>query len=264
MNKMQITFLGTGTSHGVPEIGCDCEVCTSTNPKNTRLRTSIFVEDEHGQGLLIDASADFRQQMLRAKIRKLTDILITHEHADHIFGLDDTRIFSRRQETPINLYLDEKCDQRIRQIYEYVYIEGIQEGGGLPKFNNILVTPGNTFSIGHFTITPVEIFHGKLQILGYRINSFAYLTDCSYIPDQSYAYLQDLDVLILDALREKPHPTHFSLEEAVQEATKIDAKRTYFTHMTHRLEHEATNAALPSSMQLAHDGLEIMIEEETV
>lgn len=258
---MQVTFLGTGTSQGVPEIGCDCEVCTSTNPKNKRLRTSVFVQDTHGQGLLIDASADFRQQMLRANIRKLTDILITHEHADHIFGLDDTRIFSRRQNTPINLYLDERCDQRIRQVYEYVYTGGIQEGGGLPKFTNIVVAPGNTFSIGSFTITPVEIFHGKLPILGYRINSFAYLTDCSLIPEQSYADLQGLDVLILDALREKSHPTHFSLEEAVEEATKINAKRTYFTHMTHHLEHEDTNATLPASMRLACDGLVITTEE---
>jgi phosphoribosyl 1,2-cyclic phosphate phosphodiesterase len=229
-------------------------VCTSTNSKNKRLRASIFVEDGQGQGLLIDASADFRQQVLRAKIRTLTDILITHDHADHIFGLDDTRIFSKWQNTPINLYLNEQSDRRIRQVYEYVYKEGVQEGGGLPKFNNILVSPGNSFSVGNFTITPIEIFHGRLQILGYRINTFAYLTDCSRIPEPSYAYLQGLDVLVLDALRKESHPTHFSLAEAVQEAVKIGAKRTYFTHMTHRLDHEETNASLPPSMQLAYDG----------
>ena len=257
---MNVTFLGTGTSHGVPEIGCGCGVCRSTNPKNKRLRSSIMVEDGQGYRLLIDASVDFRQQALRANIHTLTDILITHSHADHILGLDDTRIFNQRMDAPINLYVDEQCDQRIRKVYEYVYNGGVQKGGGLPKFKNISVSPGQTFNIGNFTITPIEIFHGKLQILDYRINKLAYLTDCSFIPEHSYAYLQELDVLVLDALRKQFHPTHFSLEEAVSEADKIGANQTYFTHITHKLDHEATNASLPSAMQLAHDGLVITVD----
>ena len=168
---MKITFLGTGTSHGVPEIGCECEVCTSKNPKNTRFRTSSLVEDDQGNSLLIDASVDFRQQALRANIRKLTDILITHEHADHILGLDDTRVFTRNSGEPINLYLNARCDQRIRRVYEYVYGTTIQQGGGLPKLNNIIIEPDKTFQVHTFTITPIEIFHGKLPILGYRINN---------------------------------------------------------------------------------------------
>ncbi len=220
-----------------------------------------MLENGAGNHLLIDASADFRQQALREKIVILTDILITHDHADHIFGLDDTRIFSRRANAPINLYVDEQCDQRIRRIYEYVYKDGVQEGGGLPKFNNHIIMPGKPFTLGDFTITPIEIFHGKLQILGYRINNFAYLTDCSLIPEHSYAYLHELDVLVIDALRKEPHPTHFSLEEAVREAGKIGAARTYFTHITHHLEHEATNASLPSTMQLAYDGQKITIPD---
>lgn len=252
---MKLIFLGTGTSHGVPEIGCNCEVCTSTNPKNVRLRTSCLIEDEDENSLLIDASVDFRQQALRAKIRQLTDILITHEHADHILGLDDTRSFSRKTGQAINIYLDARCDHRIRQVYEYVYIEAIQQGGGLPKFKNIIIEPGKRFQVQAFTVTPIEIFHGKLPILGYRINNLAYLTDCSYIPEASFAYLKNLDVLVLDALRHRPHPTHFSVSEAVDAAQRIGARQTYFIHLTHKLEHETTNALLPPTIQLAYDGL---------
>ena len=138
---MKVTFLGTGTSHGVPEIGCDCAVCTSENPKNKRLRSSLLIQDEEGNCLLIDASADFRQQALRENLRDLTDILITHDHTDHIFGLDDTRIFSRGTKAPINLYVDKHCNKRIRKVFEYVYDHNVQKGGGLPRFKNILITP---------------------------------------------------------------------------------------------------------------------------
>ncbi len=255
---MEITFLGTGTSHGVPVIGCDCDVCTSANPKNRRFRTSALLENHDGHNLLIDASVDFRQQALRAKIHTLTDILITHEHADHIFGLDDTRIFTRHN-GGVNVHLDARCDKRLRQVYDYVYGAAIQEGGGLPKFNNILIEAGDTFQVKTFTITPVPILHGKLPILGFRINNLAYLTDCSYIPETSFAYLNDLDLLVLDALRPNPHPTHFSLSEAVEAAQRIGARQTYFTHITHRLEHEATNAALPPGIELAYDGLVVEV-----
>jgi phosphoribosyl 1,2-cyclic phosphate phosphodiesterase len=256
---MEITFLGTGTSHGVPEIGCDCETCRSTNPKNKRTRCSILVEDGPENHLLVDASADFRQQALRENIRQLSDILITHDHADHIFGLDDTRIFCRQAEGGIALYANEQSDRRIRQIYEYVYKKGVQEGGGLPKFKNTIIAPEQTFSLGNFTITPLEIFHGRIPILGYRINNFAYLTDCSFIPEETYPYLQGLEVLVLDALRKEHHPTHFSLEEAIHEAHKIGAKQTFFTHITHHLEHESINVELPPTMQLAYDGQKIYI-----
>ncbi len=260
-HDMTLTFLGTGTSHGVPEIGCDCETCRSTNPKNRRTRCSVLVADDFGNHLLIDASADFRQQALRENIRHLTDILITHAHADHIFGLDDTRIFSRRANTAITLYVDEQCDRRLRQVYEYVYATGVQEGGGLPKFKNVVITPGQTFSLGTFRITPLDIFHGQLPIVGYRINQFAYLTDCSFIPERTYSYLEGLDVLVLDALRKEPHPTHFSLDQAIHESCKIGAKQTYFTHITHHLEHERINAELPPTMHLAYDGQKLHLAD---
>lgn len=252
---MHITFLGTGTSHGVPEIGCTCRVCTSPNPKNKRLRPSVLLDDGTGHTLLIDASADFRQQALRAGIRHLSDILLTHAHADHIFGLDETRIFTSKTNAPLNLYLDESCDRRIRRVFEYAYQEGVQIGGGLPKFNNMIVAPGQTFRAGAFTVTAIALWHGKLPILGYRIDRFAYLTDCSGIPEESYAYLYDLDVLVLDALRPTPHPTHFSIEEAVCAAQKIGARRTYFTHMTHNIDHDIANAALPAGIEFAYDEL---------
>ena len=255
---MKITFLGTGTSHGVPVIGCDCDVCTSPNPKNTRFRTSALLEDPDGHNLLIDASVDFRQQALRAKIHTLHDILITHAHADHIFGLDDTRIFSRNNRV-VNVYLDAHCDKRLRQVYDYVYGAAIQEGGGLPKFKNIIIAAGNTFQVKTFTIVPIHILHGKLPILGFRINNLAYLTDCSHIPEASFAYLENLDLLVLNALRPRPHSTHFSLGEAVEAAQRIRARHTYFTHITHKLEHDATNAALPPGMQLAYDGLVVEV-----
>lgn len=258
---MHVTFLGTGTSHGVPEIGCTCEVCTSSNPKNTRLRPSILITDDAGQTVLIDASADFRQQALRVGMRHLTDILLTHAHADHILGLDDTRIFIRNDHTPINLYLDAQCDQRIRQVFAYAYQDGVQVGGGLPKFNNILVAPGQMFTAGAFTVTAIALWHGRLPILGYRIGRFAYLTDCSSIPEESFAYLRDLDVLTLDALRPMPHPTHFSIAEAISAAQKIDARRTYFTHMTHNVDHDVANAALPAGMEFAYDGLVVTCPE---
>jgi phosphoribosyl 1,2-cyclic phosphate phosphodiesterase len=254
---MHMTFLGTGTSHGVPEIGCNCEVCTSSNPKNNRLRPSVLLTDDAGHSLLIDASADFRQQALRVGMRHLTDILLTHAHADHILGLDDTRIFIRNDNTPINLYLDVSCDQRIRQTFAYAYQEGIQVGGGLPKFNNIIIAPGQTFTAGAFTVTALALWHGKLPILGYRIGRFAYLTDCSNIPEESFDDLHDLDVLVLDALRPKPHPTHFSVAEAVYAAQQIGARRTYFTHMTHNVDHDAANAELPAGIEFAYDGLVI-------
>jgi len=251
---MRTTFLGTGTSHGVPEIGCRCAVCTSTNPKDQRLRSSLLIE-QGPRRLLIDASSDFRQQALRHNIDELTDILITHTHADHILGLDDTRIYSRRSKRPITLYLNQRSDRRIRQLFDYAYDDSVQQGGDLPKFQNRIIEAGRPFSLGDLNISPIDLFHGKLPILGYRINDLAYLTDCSSIPEHSYQYLEDLHVLILDALRTKPHVTHFCLEEAIGEARKIDARQTYFIHMAHALDHDQTNRHLPPTMQLAHDGL---------
>jgi len=227
---MRITFLGTGTSHGVPEIGCRCDVCTSTNPKDQRLRSSLLIEQGPNK-LLIDASSDFRQQALRYDIDDLHEILITHTHADHILGLDDTRIFSRRSKNPVTLYSDRRSDQRIRHVFDYAYDDTVQKGGGLPKFENRIVEAGRPFTLWDLTITPIDLFHGALPILGYRINDVAYMTDCSLIPEHSYQTLKELDVLVLDALRPKPHATHFHLAEAVSEAQGIGARQTYFIHM---------------------------------
>ncbi len=252
---MKITFLGTGTSHGVPEIGCTCSVCQSPDTRNQRLRSSVLIQSDQGPTVLIDASIDFRQQALRHRIDTLTDILITHTHADHILGLDETRIFCRGKVKPITLHLSESSDQRIRHLFDYVYDDGIQKGGGVPKFENRILIPGQPFRLHGLDITPIELYHGRIPILGFRINNMAYLTDCSLIPPHSRQHLDDLDLLVLDALRIKPHSTHFCLEQAVQEARGINAKRTLFIHMNHKLEHTQTNAILPAGMQLAYDGL---------
>lgn len=252
---MKITFLGTGTSHGVPEIGCDCPVCTSPDTRNNRLRSSALIQDDQGQNILIDASIDFRQQALRHDIRGLTDILVTHTHADHILGLDETRIFCRGAGKSIKLYLSESSDQRIRRLFDYVYDNSTQQGGGVPKFENVILKAGQAVELHGFIITPIDLYHGSLPIFGYRINNMAYLTDCSRIPDHSYDLLEGLDLLVLDLLRPEPHDTHFCFDQAVEEAKAINAKQIFFIHMNHRMEHADTNSKLPSGMQLAHDGL---------
>lgn len=258
---LKITFLGTGTSHGVPLITCKCKVCLSKNRKNKRLRTSILIEDNSNKknNLLIDCSKDFREQALKYKIDYVEHVLITHLHADHIFGIDELRIYNQVNKNNIKLYLNKKFSKEIKKIFPYIYKTPLQLGGGVTKVENNIVKPTKTFQINNFKITPILLYHGKLPILGYRINNIAYLTDCSFIPQESYQHLKNLDVLVLDALRETPHSTHFSLGQATNEALKINAKQTYFVHMAHNLEHEKTNKKLPANIELAYDGLEVRI-----
>jgi phosphoribosyl 1,2-cyclic phosphate phosphodiesterase len=255
MTNIKITFLGSGTSHGVPMIGCNCEVCQSDNPRNKRLRSSILVEDTQKNRILIDCSKDFREQALKYKIDSLEHILVTHLHADHIFGIDELRVYNRITGKSIKLYLSEEFNKQIRDLFPYIYNELDQIGGGVTSIENMIISPNQSFKIDKFKITPIPVYHGKLPIFGYKINKIAYLTDCSLIPEESFKLLQDLDILILDALRIRKHPTHFSLDEAIETAQKIKAKQTYFTHMAHDLNHDETNATLPQNMQLAYDGL---------
>ena len=252
---MKITFLGTGTSHGIPQIACDCPVCTSSNPKNNRTRSSIYIESSN-KFILIDTTTDFRFQAIREKIKRVDCVLYTHSHADHINGFDDIRVFSDLQNEAIELYGSEKTMHSIRERFDYCF-NPPQIGGGIPNVNiNIL---NNSITIGDMEIQPIPVFHGILEVYGYRINNFAYLTDCSLIPEKSYEKLKNLDVLVLNTLRYTPHPTHFSLSESIREAQKIGAKRTYFVHMCHQLEHKEVNNTLPPSMELAYDGLKLTI-----
>jgi phosphoribosyl 1,2-cyclic phosphate phosphodiesterase len=253
---LRITFLGTGTSHGVPMIGCGCATCRSTDPRDTRLRPSIYVETQRAR-VLVDAGPDLRQQALQHRIRAVDAILFTHGHADHILGMDDVRQFNAMQRGAMPCYGDPQTLDDIRRMFAYVFDPATPKGGGVPRLE--LFTVVGPFCDADLDVEPIPIFHGKRPILGFRFGSFAYLTDCSRIPDESFPLLRGLDLLVLDALRIRPHSTHYSLDEAVEAATRIAAKQTLFTHMCHDLPHAATCAGLPGGMALAHDGLVLTV-----
>ena len=255
---MRITFLGTGTSHGVPMIGCECATCRSTDPHDNRLRPSICIETS-GARVLVDAGPDLREQALRHRIARVDAIVFTHGHADHILGMDDVRRFNALMDGSMPCYGDAATLEDIRRMFSYVFDPATPKGGGLPQLD-LRVIDG-PFSVGDIHLQPVPIWHGRRRILGFRVGAFAYLTDCSRIDEAAWPLLERLDVLVLDALREKPHPTHFSLSDAIATAARIGATRTFFTHMAHDLPHEATNARLPAGMRLAHDGLVLSIDE---
>ena len=249
---MQVTFLGTGTSHGVPMIGCECAVCRSTDARDARLRPSIVVRTP-STTVLVDAGPDLRTQALRADLRRVDAILFTHGHADHILGIDDVRRFNAIMKAPMPCYADERTLAEIRKTFHYVFDRATPKGGGIPALDLHTIT--ERFAIGDLPVQPVPLWHGERPILGFRFDRFAYLTDCSRIADDAWPLLEGLDAVVIDALREQPHPTHFSLSEAVEAARRIGARRAFFTHMCHHLAHEATNARLPAGMQLAYDGL---------
>jgi len=252
---MKVLFLGTGTSHGVPMIGCACAVCGSTDPRDTRLRPSIYLECNDGMRVLVDTTPDLRQQALRYALNRVDAVLYTHSHADHILGLDEVRRYNHMTRAPLPLYGDAATLADIRRIFSYVFEPPTGKGGGVPDLRlNTIVGP---FCMGRTEIQPLTVLHGGRPVLGFRIGGFAYLTDCNEIPDATMAQLHGLDVLVLDALRRKRHPTHFSLDEAVAVAQRLGARQTWFTHCCHDLGHEATCRSLPDGMALAYDGLQI-------
>jgi phosphoribosyl 1,2-cyclic phosphate phosphodiesterase len=256
---LDITFLGTGTSHGVPMIGCQCRTCRSDDPRDRRLRPSIHVRADDGTSLLVDAGPDLRTQALAHGVARVDAIFFTHGHADHILGLDDVRRFNSMMRQPMPLYGDATTLDEIRRTFHYVFSPDTPRGGGLPQLE--LFTVGGAFCLGRQEIVPVPLMHGTRPILGLRIGAFAYLTDCNAIPEGSWPLLRGLDVVVLDALRERPHPTHFSLAEALDAARRIGARQTYFTHMCHDLPHAATCAQLPDGVTLAYDGLRVTVRE---
>ncbi len=250
---MKLTFLGTGTSTGVPSIACECETCLSEDSRDKRLRASILVEHA-GLTILVDTSSDFRQQALRAGIKRLDLVLITHCHVDHVFGLDDIRPLNFRYGA-MGIYANEAAWKDLRRIFQYVFVP-THTGGGLPQFLPHTVYSGAPFSIGkELTVTPLEVIHGQLPVIAYRFNDFAYATDLKTIPDEAMDGLQGLDVLVLDCVRLKPHSTHLGLEDALVYIEKLKPKRTFLTHMNHDLMHGRDSKLLPDGVEFAYDGL---------
>jgi phosphoribosyl 1,2-cyclic phosphate phosphodiesterase len=253
----QMIVLGSGTSVGVPMIGCACDVCRSSNPRNQRMRCSVILGLPVGN-LLVDTSPDLRQQVLREQIGLVHAVLYTHEHADHIFGLDDLRLMQFHLGGPVPLYCEPAVEARIRKSYDYAFQPAEElHAGAVPQlvFRRIGLEP---FEVLGSRVVPIRLKHGKrFDVLGFRFGNVAYCTDVNAIPAESMEQLRGLDVLLLDALRPRGHATHFSLEQAIDVAKALSPRQTYFTHMSHELEHEATNASLPAGMALAYDGLRI-------
>jgi phosphoribosyl 1,2-cyclic phosphate phosphodiesterase len=252
----QMVLLGTGTSVGVPVVGCGCKTCSSSDPRNQRLRCAVAVGLPQGT-LLIDTPPDLRTQLLREKIGVIHTTLYTHDHADHVFGLDDLRIFSHYLQKPMPIYCEEAVEDRIRKSFDYAFAtEAKNYGGGVPQlaFHRISTTP---FEVLGQRIIPIRLHHGRFRVLGFRIGNVAYCTDTNHIPAESWSLLERLDVLVLDALRPNPHSTHFNLDQAIEAALQLKPRRTYFTHIAHEIEHGEISKQLPAGIELGYDGLRI-------
>ncbi|MBS1526767.1 MAG: MBL fold metallo-hydrolase [Bacteroidetes bacterium] len=249
---MKITFLGTGTSQGVPVIACNCEVCTSLDPHDKRLRSSVLIEAE-GKVIVIDSGPDFRYQMLRAGVKHLDAIVFTHEHKDHIAGMDDIRAFNYRQESAIDVYATVRVQEALKREFSYVFAE--MKYPGVPEVN-LKTIDLKPFRIGDVPFTPVEVMHYKLPVLGFRINDFTYITDAKTISEHEKQKIKGTKTLVINALQIEKHISHFTFVEAVAFAKEIGAERTYFTHISHRLgRHQSILGLLPKNITLAYDGL---------
>ena len=257
----RVTFLGTGTSQGVPVIACECAVCRSTNPRDQRLRPSIYVDVPGRASLLVDTTPDFRQQALTYGIRRIDAILFTHAHADHILGFDDIRQFNFLQGGAVPCYANGFCLDILRRTFYYAF-DGIPRlGGGVPQVHAHEVGT-DPFAVKNVRIVPVPLWHGPMPILGFRFGSFAYLTDCNRIPDESWPLVTGVETLVIDGLRHEPHTTHFTVAEAVAAIARIAPRRAFLTHMTHDLGYAETNARLPAGVELAYDGLVLGVDVE--
>jgi phosphoribosyl 1,2-cyclic phosphate phosphodiesterase len=239
-------------------IACDCAVCTSSDPHDRRTRTSVVFHFDD-RSVLVDTSPELRLQCVACRIRSIDAILFTHHHADHVAGLDDVRRFNWIAQRPLPVYGNRSTLDHLRRMFNYCFVDEPDYPSAKPELIQIAVD--GPFELFGRRVTPIPYFHGPLPVLGYRIGNIAYCTDISRMPDESRPLLSDLSVLILGALRRRPHPTHFNIEQAVEEARRIGARRTFFTHIAHELPHAATNAALPDGMELGYDGMVVTDEE---
>jgi phosphoribosyl 1,2-cyclic phosphate phosphodiesterase len=252
---VKLTFLGTGTSQGVPVIACNCNVCSSVNPKDKRLRSSVWIASDE-TSIVIDSGPDFRQQMLRENVDKLDALVFTHEHKDHVAGMDDVRAFNFKQKKDMEVYAHRRVQEALKREFAYVFAD--IKYPGVPRVNLNEISNNHPFSIGDIKLSPIEVMHYKLPVLGFRINDLVYITDANYISDNEFQKIEGCDILILNALRKEEHISHFTLEEAIEIGRKSGARQVYFTHISHLLgTHEEISKELPSNMHLSYDGLTI-------
>ncbi|MCI0412409.1 MBL fold metallo-hydrolase [bacterium] len=254
---MKVTFMGSGTSLGVPTIACTCAVCTSDDPKNKRTRPSLLVSIDN-KNFLIDTATDFRQQAIRENLKRVDAVLYTHSHADHILGLDDLRPFNFFQRIHIPCFGNEPTMKYICNMFQYVFTDP-QPGGSIPRIEPRVIS--GTFDFLNIPIRPLPVLHGKLPVNGYRIGGLSYITDCSEIPDDTYRLLEGTSVLILGVLRREPHPTHLNVDKALEIICRVQPERAFFTHLSHDFDHDRANAELPDSVRLSYDGLSLEMEE---
>ena len=255
----EFVLMGTGTSTGVPMPGCFCPVCLSDNPRNHRMRSGVLIEAPEGN-IVIDTSPELRLQLIREKVRYVHAAVFTHQHADHVMGLDDLRLFGHMLDTNIPLLCEERVETVIRRAFDYAFkpAHPNEHAGAVPRFElrRIGLEP---FDLLGQRFIPIRLWHGKLPILGFRVGDIAFCTDVSRIPDESWPLLEGLDVLVLNSLRDKPHPTHFNIAESLEAIARIQPKRAFLTHISHWLEHEETNRRLPPGVEMAYDGLRFPI-----
>lgn len=288
--NLELLFLGSGTSAGVPMIGCDCSVCTSSDPRDNRTRASVLVSYPQEQppvstgagqptwdaaeapsvqrrSLLIDTTPEMRIQMLRHRIHRIDGVLFTHSHADHIFGMDDLRRFNAVMKTPIDLYAERSVIEQFGQMFRYIFEPQHNVNASfVPHLLLNAIEPGRPFDLFGATWTPLRLLHGRLPILGFRVDwqgrSLAYCTDVSAIPPETYPLMADLDVLVIDALRYRHHPTHFTVDQALEQIEHIQPRRAYFTHIAHEIRHAELEPQLPEHIRLAYDGLVVELEPQ--
>ena len=261
MDAATLTLLGTGTSMGVPMIGCDCAVCTSPDPRDARFRAAAVLRGPAG-AVVIDTPPELRLQLIRANVPQVHAALFTHAHADHVVGLDDLRICMLRMKRALPLHCEAAVEEHLRGAFHYAFAppNPAAHPGSVPQYEvRPIAEPLEPFEACGFTVRPLRLFHGKLPVLGFRVGDAAYCTDVSRIPEETWPHLEGLDTLILGALREEEHPTHFNLEQAVAVAERVRPRRTYFTHVSHSLAHKATSAKLPEGVELAWDGLTVSV-----